>query len=590
MNLGAHTVRLLGEYENSNNYDLFLAGSNATVSSPGPYGAYYFDSIAAFQARTAQAFGYTNSTTGNPNDAAALFTYKTYTAGIQDDWRVNGQLHVNAGLRYDRLGSNSVPLNNVNFLAREGFTNTHFIDGKDLLQPRVGFDYTPTNRLTFHGGAGLFGGGTPDVYVANSFSASGVQPASVTQVQVPSALTNVSLTTVPPGAQAAVGNATLSANGTTSALDPNFKIPSQWRATLSGNYRANLGPLGDNWAIGGDVLFSKVHNAILVQDFRDRPITGASALTPDGRQRYFDIVCNANTTACPGDPGDYVLTNTHRGRGFVGVVHVNKQWDFGLSAGASFTYQNVKDQQALTSSIAASNYNNGAYLDPNSGAYGHSNDEVRYSVKYNLSFEHAFFGDSKTRIDLFGQTRSGYNFSYTMFDPNGANRSAGSVFGTTGTASHYLFYVPTGPNDPKAVYADLATQNTVEALINSSGLKKYRGMIAPRNAFQDPWFTKIDLHVEQQIPTFVGHSRISVYADVENVLNLIDHNWGQTVRASFPYNKSVVTVTCAAAGGNSCDHYVYSQAATPAQLASPVNNFNLGASLYTIRIGARFSF
>ena len=81
-------------------------------------------------------------------------------------------------------------------------------------------------------------------------------------------------------------------------------------------------------------------------------------------------------------------------------------------------------------------------------------------MKYNLSFEHAFFGDSKTRIDLFGQTRSGYNFSYTMFDPNGANRSAGSVFGTTGTASHYLFYVPTGPNDPKAVYADLATQNS----------------------------------------------------------------------------------------------------------------------------------
>ena len=43
INLGAHTVRLLGEYENSNNYDLFLAGSNSTVSSPGPYGAYYFN-------------------------------------------------------------------------------------------------------------------------------------------------------------------------------------------------------------------------------------------------------------------------------------------------------------------------------------------------------------------------------------------------------------------------------------------------------------------------------------------------------------------------------------------------------------------
>lgn len=590
LNLGSHTVRLLGEYENSNNYDLFLAGSNATVSSPGPYGAYYFDSIAAFQNRTAQAFGYTNSTTGNQNDAAAVFTYKTYTAGIQDDWRVSDDLHVGFGIRYDRLASNSVPLLNQNFVRREGFANTSFVDGKNLLQPRIGFDYTPTHRLTFHGGVGIFGGGTPDVYVANSFSATGVQPASVSDVQVPSALTNVSLTTVPPAAQTAVGNALLSANGTVSALAPNFKIPSQWRGTLSANYRANLGPLGDNWQIGGDVLFNKVRHAILVQDFRDRPIVGASALTPDGRQRYFDIVCNNNTTTCAGDPGDYVLTNTHRGRGFIAVAHVNKTWDFGLSAGASFTYQNVKDQQALTSSIAASNYNNGAYLDPNGGAYGHSNDEIKYSVKYNLSYEHAWFGDYKTRIDLFGQTRSGYPFSYTFFDPNGTARAAGAVFGTTGTASHYLFYVPTGPNDPKAVYANLATQTAVENLINSTGLKKYRGTIAPRNAFRDPWFTKIDLHVEQQIPTFVRQARISVYGDIENVLNLLDHNWGETLRSTFPGNKSVVTVTCAAAGANTCDHYVYSSASTPAQLASPVANSNLGASLYTIRVGARLSF
>jgi hypothetical protein len=458
--------------------------------------------------------------------------------------------------------------------------------------------------LSFHGGVGVFGGGTPDVYVANSFSATGVQPASVSEVQVPSALTNVSLTSVPPAAQVAVGNALLSANGTVSALDPNFKVPSQIRATLSGNYRANLGPLGDNWNIGGDVLLNAVRNAILVKDYRDRPITGPSALTPDGRQRYYDVVstisptatCVFNTTNCTGDPGDYVLTNTTKGRGFVAVAHVNKQWDFGLTAGVSFTYQNIKDQQALTSSIAASNYNNGAYLDPNGGAYGHSNDEVRYSVKYNLSFEHAFFGDYKTRIDLFGQTRSGYPFSYTFFDPNGSARAPGSVFGTTGTASHYLFYVPTGLSDPKVTYAASGTQTAaqaqaaLDALIGSTGLNKYRGRIAPRNAFNDPWFTKIDLHLEQQFPTFVGHSRFSIYGDVENVLNLINHNWGETLRAAFPGNKSLVTVTCAAVGANSCDHYVYSSVATTAQLASTPANSNLGASLYTIRVGARLTF
>ena len=587
-NAGDHTFRLLGEYENSKNYDLFLATTVATAGSAGPYGAYYFDTIAAFQARTAQAFGYSNATTLNPADAAALFDYQTTTVGLQDDWRVSSKLHVTYGVRYDLLNSNSTPPNNVNFFNREGFSNTSFIDGKELLQPRVGFDYTPTRRLDVRGGIGIFGGGTPDVYVGNAFSNSGVQPASVTGVQVPSALTNVSLTSVPSAATTAIQSASLSANGATSAIAPNFKIPSQWRATLSGSYRANLGPLGDNWVLGADILWSKVRNALLVQDYRDIPITGASALTPDGRQRYEDVVCHNNTTACPGDGGDYVLTNTTHGRGFVGVIHFDKKWDLGLDINGSFTYQNVKDQQAMTSSVASSNYNNGAFYDANGGAYGASDDEVKYSFKYNVSYEHAFFGDYLTRIDLFGETRIGYPFSYTFNDPNGNGRSA--VFGTAGTSSHYLFYVPTGLNDPKAQYADAATATAIEALINSTNLKKYRGKVAPRNAFFDPWFTKIDLHLEQQIPTFLGHSRVAVFADVENLLNFLNHNWGETLRSSFAYYKSVVQVSCVAVGANSCDHYLYAKASSPATLASPVNNYNLGSSLYTIRIGARFTF
>ena len=582
---GDHTVRLLTEYENSKNYDLFLATTITTVGSSGPYGAYYFDSIAAFQARTATGFGLSNATSLNPNDAAAIFSYQTYTLGLQDDWRVNSVLHVSYGVRYDLLGSGSSPFRNQNFINREGFSNQFFISGKQLVQPRIGFDYTPAPRISIHGGGGIFGGGTPDVYAANSFSASGVQPASISLAQCAAAATNVSLTTVPASCNAALQNASLTANGSTSAISPRFKIPSQWRATLSGSYNADLGPLGDHWVFGADVLYSKVRNAIFVQDYRDRPITGTSALTPDGRQRYFDIVCNNNSTTCAADTGgDYVLGDTHRGRTWVGVLRFDKRWDFGLDINASFTYQNAKDQQALTSSVAASNYNNGAYLDPNGGAYGHTNDEVKYQFKYNVSFEHAFYQDYKTRIDLFGETRIGSPYSYTFQDIT-SGRSG--VFGTIGSNNHYLFYVPTGTADPKAVYADAATASTVEALINSTDLKKYRGQIAPRNAFHSPWFTRLDLHIEQELPTFVGHSRISVFADIENLTNLINHKWGQQLRANFPYNKQVVQVSCVAAGANTCDHYLYSSASTPTAQADQLISL---PSLYSIRIGARFSF
>ena len=582
---GDHVVRGLFEFENSNNYDLFVNGAN---------GSYYFDSIAAFNAKTAQTFSYSNATTLNPNDASAIFTYRTYTFGLQDDWRVNDKLHLSLGMRYDLYGSGNRPPANVNYLAREGFGNTTFISGKGIFQPRVGFNYEATDRLSIRGGGGIFGGGTPDVYAGNSFSASGAQPVSITQAGCPSALMNVSLTSIPAACNTALQSGSATQNGSTSAIAPNFKIPSYFRTTLSASHDTNLGPLGDHWRFGADGFYAKVRDAILIQDFRDRPIAGS--FTPDGRQRYYDVVatipgaagtCTTTSTTCNDTQGDYVLTNTSKGRSIVVVGRLDKRWDFGLSVGGSFTYQNVKDQQALTSSVASSNYNNGAYFDPNGGAYGHSNDEVKYAFKYNIDFDHAFFGNYRTRIDLFGTTRVGAPYSFTFQDISSSGTSRSNVFGTVGTNTHYLFYVPTGLNDPKVVYDSATTQALIDNLISNTGLKNYRGQVAPRNAFHSKWFSRLDLHVEQEIPTFVGKSKISVFADIENFTNLLNHNWGEQLRASFPYYKNVTQVSCVAAGGNPCAQYKYTS-------FNPSNSVQdqliVLPSLYTIRVGARFSF
>ena len=114
-------------------------------------------------------------------------------------------LTVTAGVRYDLFASSSQPLLNQFFVAREGFANNEFVDGRGLVQPRVGFDWKATPRLDIHGGVGIFGGGTPDVYIGNSFSSSGVQPVLFGTNSASSPfLQNVSLTSVPPGATAAL--------------------------------------------------------------------------------------------------------------------------------------------------------------------------------------------------------------------------------------------------------------------------------------------------------------------------------------------------------------------------------------------------
>jgi hypothetical protein len=464
---------------------------------------------------------------------------------------------------------------------REGFANTAFLSGRGLFQPRVGFNWQTTSRLNIHGGVGIFGGGTPDVYIGNSFSSSGVQPVlfSTASGQF---LNNVNLNQVPAGATAALSG---TQNAPVAALDPNFKIPSIWRGSLSGTYDFNFGPLGDHWIFAANALISKTKEGILYRDGRVIPVTGDSALTPDGRQRYMD-----NTPKSQGGASgnaDTILGNTTRGHGYIGTVSLNKKWDMGLSLMGSFTYQDVWDQAAVTSSIASSNYGNTAYLDANGGAFGHSNDEVRYSFKYDISYQHAFFGDYKTTFDLFGETRIGSPYSYTMQDAS-TNAGRSAVFGTAGNTSRFLFYVPT-VNDPLVTYDSPATQARIDQIINSTGLKNYRGQIAPRNAFNSKWFTKIDLHVEQEIPTFVGKSRISVFADIENLPNLINHKWGEQLRNFFPYTDVVAKVTCKQVGNNACGQYTYSAPSTDSFLADQLITVN-GSSLYSIRIGARITF
>ena len=75
-----------------------------------------------------------------------------------------------------------MPLLNTNFAGRYGFNNQETLDGRYLMMPRIGFNWQWTPQTTVYGGWGIFGGGTPNVWVSNSFSNDGV---TVVRVDVP---------------------------------------------------------------------------------------------------------------------------------------------------------------------------------------------------------------------------------------------------------------------------------------------------------------------------------------------------------------------------------------------------------------------
>ncbi|WP_294355144.1 TonB-dependent receptor [uncultured Sphingomonas sp.] len=586
---GAHQIQALVDVTQNRTFNNFV---------PNALGNYYFDTTTDFRNRQANQLIYAAPIPGT--NAAADFRYTQFAFGLQDEWQVTDTLALTAGARYTMYAMKERPVFNPSFTQRFGFTNTKNYNGLDQFEPRLSFDWKPTNFLAgvkLRGGVGVFGGGSPDIYMSNSFSNT-VTISSVTinrdaTCNTPGSICDLALNNVNGNVPAAVSAfaanaasnpaaATNVARTNTGALDRDFHLPRSLKATLSADYNF----MGFN--LGGDYYYSNTLDGVI---FRDGRVTQIGVL-PDGRPRYGAL------TAFSDNNYDIITTNTSKGHSHVVVVRADKAFDWGLTLGGSVTRSWIRDVGNATSSTINSNYRNQFFADPNDPAYGISSDQIKWQIKYSVGFDHAFFGDNRTVVQLFGETRAGRPYSYTMLD-NTQNRS--SVFGTVLTsvgANTNLFYVPTGIDDARVSYDTAATRDAVNSFIDGTVLSKYRGQIAPKNIGRNRAFTRIDLHLEQEIPTFIGNSKISLFADINNLPNLLNSKWGGLRQLGFPYSGSLVTVQCLAAatptGTNAaaqtssavpCAQYRYSSFTTP-----NTSSVNFTQSLYQIRLGARFTF
>jgi outer membrane receptor for ferrienterochelin and colicin len=586
---------------------------------PSSDGRIYFDSIADLQNRRASRLQYTNALTGTPQDASANFSYRTYSFGLQDNYKALDNLDLLFGVRFDMFDQDQNVALNPNFSARyPGLTNIKTLNGLTLLQPRFGFSWTPLDEVKVSGGVGLFGGGTPDVFISNSYSVDGIRTNSL---DIQRSSTNTfrdfasTVTTPPVFGTTAVGPAALDGvNGltfpsvvdqylgagnvlappislsTTNSLAPDFKIPSSWRTNLSASYKPEWGFLGGGWEFRADALYGNTKNGLVYRDLRARPLITTLAggvqrteILPDGRPRY---------DASAGSNADLQLRNTKDGWNYAFSFGVYKDFDFGLDLGLSYTRTRANDVLSNPNGSTSNGGYGSATLDPNNAESGRSTLEIKDNFKLRLGYSNAFFGDYKTRIDLFGERRSGRPFTYTFRDSSTQARSP--VFGTI-LNGRYQIYVPDFTKTPTTdaqgrpvlgivTFNNQASLDALKAIVQSSGLNKYQGEIAPRGTERNPTFTKVDLKVSQEVPGFVRDgSRFTVFAEMENFLNLLDSDWNSF--RQFGDQVTLVDVTCLPGNANSaCPGYVYSN------VASPTLSSNVRASLWRVNFGARFDF
>jgi hypothetical protein len=572
------------------------------VFVPRSEGQWTFASIDDFADQAAASLSYVNAFTNDADDGAAAFGYDVDSIYVQDDWQVTADLKIQAGLRFDTFSGSDKPLLNENFLGRYGFTNQETLNGRELLMPRIGFNWQWTPETTVYGGFGLFGGGTPNVWISNSFSNDGVTVVRADIVRgtgdgLQDALDGVDGFEIPQGVQDFI--ATQRNDGAVNAIDPDFEVPSQ--------YRWNLGVthiLPWDIELTADLIYSRVKDEVLWQDIRLEQVGTA----PDGRPIY-----------APRDDGrsnpflqDFLLTNTAEGEGRVFTIEFSKTWRLGagrFDAYLGYGNQDVRDVNPGTSSTASSNWDNVAVSDPNDPGLETSNYEIEHRFNGSVHWTKALFGEYETSIALIGERRSGRPYSYTF--------GAGSpVWGDPRQAARqrHLFYVPDGDvifegactaaevgvvagcanagdfTSNNAAAAQFAAD--MDAYIEEQGLEKWRGRIMPRNSHRSPWVTSLDLRFAQELPIFRKTRGILTF-DIENFTNLLNSDWGQLRQVSFPFFTPVadanrIETSGCPDGAASC--YVYRPRSGTTGPVRPFNAISSLPSIWRMQLGFRIEF
>ncbi len=587
------------EREEQEIFNVFVQNANGT---------YEFASVANLLARQASSVTYQNAASNNKVDGGATFGYAVNTLFAQDTWRGIENLTLTAGIRIDWYEQDDAPLYNPAFQTRYGFRNDHTLDGIVQIQPRFGFNYRATNDLTIYGGFGRYQGGSPNVWLSNSFSNTGnliglyncrvagytspTQTSTSLQVCPTGALSNVNATQPSVPLQTGVTNSANLGTGDINPIDPSFKTPSIWKTSLGATYDFDLSRfgMGQNWSITGEYVHSEQDDAVGWLDLS--MVQTQNGTAPDGRPTFGVNPVNASQRVL-------MLTNAPGGKTDQIAVALSKDWTEGwfegLSGNLSYTYLDSTEASSPGSSTASSSFQNTVNANPNNFYVDTSSFEIRHALKLNLSYSRAFFGDYRTRLNLFGQRRSGLPFSYVF------NSAPNAMYGVTSAYSTRTqpLYVPradssglvTATSDPLVRFGSGFNLADFNDFLKRTGLIDHAGKIAPRNGFRAPDVTTFDLHIAQELPAFFpGGARLEAYVDIENLGNLLNDEWGVIQQYNSPYASSAnvdaincarTATGCVAGAGN---YYTY----TAFRAAQP-STFTSG-SVWQAKFGVRYRF
>lgn len=497
------------------------------------YGTYYFNNPDDFYAGYIKQYRFAQANvdvTGDPRWAAAMGAGMLgFYAG--DNISISSAMYLTLGFRMDIPLFFDTPAENVRFnefMASKGWkyrTNSK-LNSTPLFSPRVGFRWNIDNgnKYILRGGAGIFTGRIPFVWLSNTFSNTGIQFASYNvgvSLANPDATKDLSVILDPDKQYRNVEKLTAGSTQIINVFDEGFKLPQNLRANIAMDFE--LG--GINWTVEG--IYSKTLNDILYRNIAVG-LTGKTlgevipALSYDSRP-MLDKIAGAEAYS-----GIYVMSNTNKGYTYSLSLTGEKKFSFGLDIMASYTYMESKTLSTGIRSVASTDWqDNNIIGNPNAPELRNSSFNIPHSIHASVFYTKGWKANQATTVGIVYTGCSGVAYSV---------RYDGDLNGDTG--HNDLIYIPT---DEQVDQMDFATSshytveqqkaNLKEWLANDAYMKKHRGEYYERNSGNEMFEHHFDLHLSHKINFRIGKTvqGVEILFDVINIGNMFSSNWGRTV-------------------------------------------------------------
>lgn len=535
-NKGNHTITL-------GTHNEFFHMKNLYITNI--YGSYVYNSLDDFLTvgtanevlPNSYEYSYSNEKITGTDRWAPVFGAAQLGFYAQDEWKVTNRFSMTYGLRldipllFDKPRANEV-FNSSTVATSMGLATDQMPTTKVLWSPRVGFRWSLNEDRTtlLRGGAGIFTGRVPFVWISNSFGNAGVE---MVRTAYSSSLGNYPSDfkfNIDPNKQYKDPNAKVP----TSEVDvmaKNFRFPSVFRANLAVE---QMLPFGIRGTLEG--LYSKTLNNILYENINYQ--WKGETLNNGGDDRpVYEKQDNHFTQVM-------LLKNTSKGYTFNITTKLEKSFDFGLNAMIAYTYGQAKSLNDGNSSQAYSGWKyNATYYGDMNPELTWSMFDVRNRVIGSVSYRKEYAKHFATTVSLFynGQTGGRYSLlDYTDLNKDGYRND--------------LMYVPTDAELEKMVFTDIhSNNNTVTAAeqkdalikwIEGKGeLRKSKGTHIKRNQMTLPFEHHFDFHFAQDFFVDIAGQRntIQLNFDIINVGNLLNKKWGMYYQTNSGYDLTPLT-------------------------------------------------